>query len=85
MTKLHYYNNRWEYFQIGYYDKNVVPHHATISLVCSAHFNLQWISSSYWLNYLLKHAMKLKPNNLINLNIKNAKKLRFDMLSVIRL
>jgi len=85
MAKLNYYNNRWAYFQIGYYDKNVVPHHATISLVWGAHINLQWITSSYWSYYLLKYAMKSKPNNLLNLNIKNAMKLRFDKLSVIQL
>lgn len=84
MVKLNYYR-RWEYFQPKYCDKNVVPYHATILLVWGAHINLQWITFSYWSYYLIKYAMKLEPNDLLNLDIKNTKRLGFDKLSVIQL
>jgi hypothetical protein len=63
----------------------VVPYHAMILLLWGAHIDLQLITYSYWSYYILKYVMKSKPNNPLNLNIKNAKRLGFEKLSVIQL
>jgi hypothetical protein len=56
-----------------------------ILLIWGAHINLQQITFSYWSYYLLKYAIKMEPNNPLNLDIKNAMRLGFDKLNVIQL
>ncbi len=51
-SKFNNYTNRWEYYRTRHEDHNVVPYHASLFLLWNAHFNIQFITFSYWSFYL---------------------------------
>ena len=78
-------SNRWMYYCPHHQDHNIVPYHASLLLLWSAHLNLQRIASMYWSYYLLKYAMKYEPHGAIQLNPKKAVRLELEGASTTQL